>query len=297
MNDMMENEPEIGETKAFATGLYQGAQVVANYLKNRWPLIESVIEKPETGYRDACIKGLWMRAHAWMQTICKLNDPLDFQAMSVANRALLEITVDLVLLHHDKTNASGWRMFWWGESEKMRASEQIIKYYESQGLPVPDTYEGQVNFCRESKASVDHMRKVLWPSKKDPSKPTHPKRWTGNGNLFEDIVTADQFYGSVIKVDLDSTLVEYYRTEYPKMNWRIHSGAAAFWKQPPQSFNLVSAFAFKWCADFGMLCTKIVLSDFGFDTALGGLRDEWENIRRQRDLLSFQELNKFHTNK
>ena len=180
-------------------------------------MIEGVIEKSETGYRDVCIRGLWGRAHAWMQTLVKLNDPLDFQAMSVANRALLEITVDLLLLHHDKTNASGWKMHWWGESQKMKSAEQIIKYYESNALALPDQYEGQANFIRDSKASVDHMRKVLWPNKKDPSRPTHPGRWTGNATLFDDIVTADQFYESVVKADLDSTLVEYYRTEYSKM--------------------------------------------------------------------------------
>jgi len=58
------------------------------------------------------------------------------------------------------------------------------------------------------------------------------RRWTGNANLSDDIVTADQFYDSAVKAELDSTLVEYYRTEYPKMNWRIHSGVAAFLNQP-----------------------------------------------------------------
>jgi len=87
--------------------------------------------------------------------------------------------------------------------------------------------------------------------------------------------------------------VEYYRTEYPKMNWRIHSGVAAFWNQPPQAFNLVSGFAFKWCADFSMLSTKIVLSDFEFNEVLDDLRQEWENLRHQRDLLSFQQISKF----
>lgn len=172
----MENEPEIEKTKAFATGLFQGAQIVSDYMKDRYPLIEGVIVKSETGYREACLKGLWMRAYAWMQTVGKLNGPLDFQAISVGNRALLEITVDLVLLHHDKTNASGWKMYWWSESEKMRASEQIIKYYEDQGLPVPDRYEPQVEFFRDSKSSVDHMRKVLWPNKSDPNVARHPRR-------------------------------------------------------------------------------------------------------------------------
>lgn len=291
---MIENEPNIEQTKAFATGLFQGAQIVSTYMKKRYPLIESVIEKSETGYRDACIKGLWTRAYAWMNTLGKLNDPLDFQAISVGNRALLEITVDLVLLHHDKTNSSGWRMYWWGESAKMRAAEQVLKYYSDLGLPVPDRYDAQVEFCRDSKSSVDHMRKALWPNKRDPNRARHPSRWTGDGTLFDDVVKADELSGSAFKAELDSTLVEYYRTEYPKMNWRIHSGAASFWNQPPQAFNLVVGFAFKWCADLAMLCTKIVLTDFGFDVALNELKDEWQDIKSQRDLASFQELKKFY---
>ncbi len=67
-----------------------------------------------------------------------------------------------------------------------------------------------------------------------------------------------------------------------------------FWNQPPEAFNLVCGFALKWCADFGMLCTKIILTDFGFDAALEGLKQEWENIKRQRDFVYAQELYKFH---
>jgi hypothetical protein len=290
----MNNKSEIEESKAFATGLFQGTQIVSYYMKDCHPLIEGVIIKSETGHREACLKGLWMRAYAWMQTIGKLNDPLDFQAISAGNRALLEITVDLVLLHHDKTNESGWKMFWWNLSEKLKASEQIISFYNEQGLTVPDTYEAQEIFCRDEKSIIDNMRVTLWPNKKNPSKPVHPDRWTGNGNLFDDIVKADQLYGSVIKADIGLTLVEYYRTEYRKMNWRIHSGVASFWNQPPEAYNLTCGFALKWCADFGMLCTKIILNDFGFDVAVEGLKQEWESIKSQRDLVCFQELDKFH---
>jgi hypothetical protein len=291
----MENVSEIEESKAFATGLFQGAQIVARYMKDRYPLIEAIIIKSQTGHREACLKGLWMRAYAWMQTLEKLNDPLDFQAISVGNRALLEITVDLILLHHDKTNESGWKMFWWNLSEKLKASEQIVNFYTEQGLAVPDKYEAQEEFLRNEKASVENMRTTLWPYKKNPSKPVHPDRWTGSGNLFPDIEKADQLFGSVIKDDIDSTLVEYYRTEYRKMNWRIHSGVTSFWNQPPQAYNLVCGFAIKWCADFGMLCTKIILNDFRFDAVLEGLKQEWENIKQQRNFVFAQELYKFHS--
>jgi hypothetical protein len=100
---------------------------------------------------------------------------------------LLEITVDLILLHQDKTNSTGSRMHWWGESQKMKSAEQIINYYKNIGMPVPDEYQGQIDFVRDSKGSVDHMRIALSPNKKDPAKAVHPQRWTGNPTLFEDV--------------------------------------------------------------------------------------------------------------
>lgn len=290
----MENKTEIEESKAFATGLFQGAQIVSYYMKDRCHLIRGAIIKSETGHRETCLKGLWMRAYAWMQTLEKLNSSLDFQAVSVANRALLEITVDLILLHHDKTNESGWKMFWWNLSEKLKASEQVVNFFNEQGVTVPDTYHAQEIFYKDEKSIVDNMRITLWPNERIPSKPVHPDRWTGSSNLFPDIEKADQLYSSVIKADIGSTLVEYYRTEYRKMNWRIHSGVASFWNQPPASFNLVCGLAFKYCADFGMLCTKIVLADFGFDASLEGLKQEWEKIKRKRDFHYVEEMYKFH---
>lgn len=285
---------EIAKDKAFATGLYQGAQIVQQYMKDRYAIISEAEGKPEnTGYKVGCIKRLWIRAYLWMQTLSKLNDPLDFQAISIGNRALLEILVDLILLHHDKTHEAAAKMFWWGESEKLKASEQIITFYAEQGLSVPDEYEAQEEFYKAKKSIIDSMRKTHWPGRKNATK--HPERWTGNSNLFQDIERADQLYGSVVKTETGSTLIEYYRTQYRKMNWRIHSGVAGLGDPPAEAFYLICGFGFKWCADFAMLCTKITLTDLGFDLALANLQGEWESIKRKRDSVYIHELYKFHS--
>lgn len=293
MNFIAEHEPEIEESKAFAAAHYRGAEIVAHYMKERFSLIEGALTSSRVGHRESCLKGLWMRACAWMNTLARLNDPLDFQAVSVGNRALLEIAVDLVLLHNDKTNGPGWKMHWWGLSEKLKASEQIIRFYKDKGLPVPDQYEAQEIFLRDESAIVTRMRSTLWPNRKNPSQ--HPPRWTGNGNLGDDIFEADRLYGPTIEEDLGSTFEEFYRTEYRKMNWRIHSGTAGFWNQPPQAFLLICGFGYKWGADLSMLSTKILLKDFGYVGVLQGLEAEWENINLQRNLAYLEAMNPFLT--
>jgi hypothetical protein len=278
------SEASIEHTNAFADGFYGGIQIVADYMKSRSELLNCVLDRPATGYRDACLKGLFMRARAWMYSLEKLNQVRHIQAISVANRALLEITVDMLLLHHDKTNESGNRMYWWGQSERMRAAEMLVDYYTELGLPVPDEYKPLETAYRSDKATVDQMRISLWPYSKDPTKPRHPDRWTGRANLFEDIKVVDQLFGPSIKSDLGATLTQYYRTEYRKMNWQIHSGIAGFWSIPLTGMYIICGFAFKWCADFGMLCTKTILTDFGFDLALDELKQEWEDVKIKRGL-------------
>ena len=270
------------KSNAFVTGLYQGAQIVAGYMKDRSSLIEGVISKPETGHRDSSLKGLWLRSFAWMRSLETLNHTRHFQAISAGNRALLEITVDIILLHHDKTNALGWKIFQWGISERMKSAEQVVDFYAKKGVPVPDEYKALETLYKNEKSIVDHMRRTLWPLKKNPAKAEHPKRWTGSSDLSIDVEEADRLYGAEIEAELGVRLLEYYRTEYRKMNWQIHSGIAGFWNVPPEGFNIICGLALNWCANLGMLCTKIVLKDFGYNTALDGLSQEWENIKLQR---------------
>ncbi len=284
---------DIEQSKAFATGLFQGAQIVAQYMKDRYPSISDAEGESETGYKAGCMKRLWLRAYLWMQTLQRLNDPLDFQAISVGNRALLEILVDLILLHDDTSHELAAKMFWWGESEKLKASEQIVTFYTEKGLSVPDEFEAQEIFYKTKKTNIENMRKTLWPDRKNPGK--HPDRWTGTSNLFQDIERADQLFGSVVEAEIGSTLVEYYRTQYRKMNWRIHSGVASLGDQPAEAFYLICGFGFKWCADFAMLSTKITVADFGLSVDLGDLEQEWEGVKRKRDYVYIQELYRFHS--
>ncbi len=89
---------------------------------------------------------------------------------------------------------------------------------------------------------------------------------------------------------MGSTLVEYYRTEYRKLNWSIHSGVPV-WKQPPAAFNLMSGSTLKCCGDLAMLCTKIVLTDF--ELVDEEVKERWDNIDRNRNLLYLAAMSPF----
>ncbi|HEV8589314.1 MAG TPA: hypothetical protein VGQ72_10600 [Pyrinomonadaceae bacterium] len=290
----MKRELGTEESKAFATGLLHGVEIVADYMAICYPAISEAEGSPETGYKTGCMKRLWLRAYVWMNTLRRLTDPLDFQAIAVGSRALFEILVDLILLHHDKTHELAAKMFWWGESEKLRASEQIISFYDNQSLNVPDEFEAQVLFCKTEKVKIENMRQTHWPNRKDPKR--HPKRWTGNRYLSEDVEQADKIYSSVLTSEIRTTLTEFYRTQYPKMNWQIHSSVLGL-DQPSEGFYLTVGSSFKRCADLAMLCTRIVLSDFDLDITLQKTGNDWNRIRHKQDSAFAAALYNFHSNR
>ena len=211
-----------------------------------------------------------------MLTLEKLNHARYFQAIVTGNRALLEMLVDIILLHKDKSNLSGLKFHWWAESEKLKAALVTLRFFNDCGEAVPDEYQPLEQFVKTQKAITEKERTNLW------GKPTHPRRWTGRGNLFDDIVEADRIFGKEIIGDLKTSLTRYYRTEYPRMNWQIHSGSAAFGNLPPQSFSILCASAYKWTADLAMFATKVVLVDFGLLDVLPRLTEDWENVKKQR---------------
>ena len=265
----------IEQSEAFAQANFQNIQLVYNFAEKHKNSITSVFPKPATGHRDTCVKGLWSRVYFWLSSLNKLNSVRDFQATGSANRALLEIAVDLSLLNQDQTNSSGWKMWWWSLSEKLQGAEQIIGFFAKQKLDIPDTYSEQQNFINREKTHILEMRNILWNGK-------HPKRWTGNGTLFDDLIIADKFLGNDAFEILGKSLTEYYRTEDKKMNWYIHSGVASFWDMPKEAFPLFSGFFLKGCADFAILSTQIVMKDLGLNEHLPSYGQELEKLELDR---------------
>ncbi len=278
------NDFSIERCESFAQANFQYLQLVYNFAEKHKNSITSVLPKPAFGHRDVCIKGLWSRIYFWLHSLDRLNTTKDFQAFGSANRALLEITVDLSLLHQDKTNSSGWKMWWWNLSEKLKGAEQIVRFYTEQKLSVPDIYTEQQEFIKCEKTHILEIRDLLWSGK-------HPQRWSGNGNLFDDLVIADKFLGNKVVKILDKSLTEYYRTEYKIMNWHFHSGVSSFWNLPKESFPILSAFFLKSCADLAILSTQIVIEDFELNEHLPNYREELNDLELDKMESFIENLN------
>jgi hypothetical protein len=253
------------EEEAMAARFFELIAAVTDYMRQSInPKFDALINPNR---RETYIHGLYSRAVAWMMTLKRLDQAVDFQAVMSAVRSLMEITVDLILIHHDKTDTSAFRMRQWEVSAKMKAAKALVEYFTNRAkLPIPDEYQPQVDFIDREEANVELMRKGLWPyTGSDPkrqSKGTHPDRWTGN-SLSTDVIKADSLHGPEIKKIFGSNLEEFYETEYRRLNWSVHgSGLAGVWNLPPEVFHSMCGLAFIWCARMAMICSLIVLSEF-----------------------------------
>lgn len=274
MNDF--NEGSYQQANDFCEAQFQNVEIIFRFAEKYRDSIHSVFPRNELGYRDACIKGLWYRVYCWLESLTKLNSSAYFQAFAAANRGLFEITIDLALLHEDKTNSSGWKMWMWNLSEKLIGAEQLVEYFTNQNLPIPDAYNEQQEFINREKDMILHMRNQLWNTNK------HPKRWTGKGNLFDELKDVDRILGNSVSELFEMSLVQYYRTEYRRMNWFIHSGVSSFWNLPQTAYPNLSIFLLKGCANFGLLSTHIVLKDFGLDEHLPNYYNQLQNLENAK---------------
>lgn len=277
----MSSEEELKEAEAKANAMFAGVRLYLEYMRKCEPMIMSVLPRQAFKHRDDAVRAVWLRAYAWMKSLELLNHTQHIQAISAGNRSLLEFTVDLVLLHNDPTNASGWKMYHLAFSERLKAAEQLVAYYGPGNVPA--VHAEAEGFIKREKASIEGMRRILWPSPKDPTKGIHPERWTGQ-NLFEDVLAADAAYGDQIQTSLGMPMAEYYRTEYRRMNWLIHSTMAGVTNLDRIYYSNAAALALKWSQDLAMFCTQIALRDQQFNDAIEDLNAQWRELRNRRDL-------------
>ncbi len=266
--------------REFEEAMFQNFQFVYAFANKYKENIGSVFSENEVRLRTDFIKGLWYRSYYWLEIIDKLR-LTNFQAFACANRGLLEIVVDLALLHNDKSNTSALKLDSWSQSQKFKAAEGITKSFERKSLEIPQTYEMFSDFIDGNKSSVENARKTYWKTDKKPNG-RHPERWTGSETLLTDVVKADEILGNTIVEILDETLEQYYETQYRQMNWFIHSGISSFQNKLEEDFSLDCAFFLKGCADLGLLSTHIVLKDFKLDEYIPNYYQTLKELNHKR---------------
>ncbi len=241
-------------------------------------------EKDLNRLRNDFLTGLWYRAFAWIKSISMINHICGLQAFATANRALLEFSVDMIFLSNDKTNSNGEKLFWFMQSEKLKVAENLVSYGQINNRP--DLVAVWNNFAINNRIIIKEKRKLYWDSGIKFNANVHPnKRWTGSSDLKVDVVEADKVFEALIRKSLGMKLENYYKTEYSRVNWLIHSGTSSFWNLPAESFEAEACLNFIFIASFGVLCSEIILRDFEINKYWENYENEITELNNQRNEL------------
>lgn len=256
------------ETKRFTEGLFLTIRNATDYCKDLQDKFDAILNKNS---REITIYGIFLRVVCLMKTLCKCNERSDCQTILHANRALIEMATDLILLLHDETDEVDKKIRAWEQSAKLKAAEEAVKYFTDKKLLVPDKCKHQQNFVNTHQAQIRSQRQRFWGQTK------HPSRWT-NKSLEHDVKATDNLEGT----DLE----ELYQLEYRRMNWFAHgSGLAGSRELDADCFFNLCGLAYDSCTKLAMLCSKVTLKAFGYFDRAGVYVARWEEVSRNIQMI------------
>ena len=235
------------------------------------------------GTREYLIAVMRFRVMAWMSTLRKLDHMCDTQAALCGLRTLLELTTDMLLLHHDKTNESVLKMNAWSESAKLKCIELSVEFTDRRKEASGKRMFYLPEFVERKRREVDKSRRSFWPQ--NGTRIKHPERWTGRTNLLSDIRTVDSYFTQDIHRFLGRALEELYETEYRSWNWFVHGSGLAGFSQHHHSLYLFSSISLDTSVRLALLCSEVYLRETQFDDTerKSSLFAELELLRKKID--------------
>lgn len=265
----------MNDLTAFQLGAahFQECQHVHEFLNTRVrPRVEQAMgAQPPQATRD--FHGFFLRTVSWLRSLWKLNEPADFQAVTVASRTLCEIAVDVTLIHFDGGSYPHAKLIAWEDSAKLHAASRIRRFFQDHNQAPTGEFDAQMDFLAGQQTRIEELRVRYWPDRRGRGR--HPNRWTGN-DLGTDASAATQLFP-------EGEFDRYYATRYPQLCWSTHgSGLAGVRGIPPEHFPALSALAFRECVHFAIVVGEVVLRHIGlWDAALAV---EFDDHRQDRIL-------------
>ncbi len=233
-----------------AAALYAECRLVSEFISGdvrHWLLAAGEPNGP-----DAVILGQFLRIDAWLRTLKKCDEPGDFQAVISATRALLEATIDLVLISTHPAGAQTLQD--WEDSAKLKHANALATYYAKEGTKPLSEHETIMEFGQRNSGRIESVRRSRgWL--KGSSKPMHPDRWTKN-NLAVDAQRADAAAPGF-------GFERFYETRYRELCWNVHgSGLAGARGVSPELFPFIGGRAFRECANLAEHAARVTLRHF-----------------------------------
>lgn len=167
-------------TAAYVAAGLGSATIAFNHLNTFWDLAEKLRPRQQLVDKDTVLIRLWMRARHWLDTVVRLDRVSDLQAVSIANRTLFELAVDMLLIARDKSNESGRKLTLWSESDRIKHFENVVRHYVESGQQLPTQFAENLEFHQSEKAAeLEHSLRHRRPVEQHRDRRTPCQPWNG----------------------------------------------------------------------------------------------------------------------
>jgi hypothetical protein len=199
-----------------------------NAIESFWiEVIEPFVqEPPESAFRELAFITLSNRLFGYARTITKLNSLVYQQSVTSAERSILELWLDIRLLHQNYLPDGPERLFAFAEFQKLAAARRTDAFFRNNPVldEVPSAAVHHRAFISKNETRIDAQTARLWPTK--PGKRPRPQHWT---NLtLEDRARA---------VGPEAQLQCIHG--YDMRNFSVHTGVANMMNVPPSALELI----------------------------------------------------------
>lgn len=227
-------------------------------LKEAFNYVNEIIIDPLKGQlnlseQEEAILGQFYRSHAIVSSLLRLNQKVDFNAVSVLARTMFEILLDMKLLSKkpiEKDNLE--RFFSFPEVERFIKAKRIIKLQEQhQELADKSLLPSSIRkeFVDFPKREDSIRLKVinLWGKTKK-QEPNWPKHWTG-----ESIASLAQKSGPIYEQE--------YLEMYSILSSFVHGGCNAYTGFSEETFESIYGVSLEYSRNIYietiLICTKL----------------------------------------
>lgn len=203
--------------------------------------------------RESVILGLYYRSVGFYRTAIELSSVIHQQSLTSAERSVIELYVDLELVHRNAVSDAVAKVIAFGDWQKLKAARRMDKFFtDNPGLDKqPSKATAHRAFIAREEQRILKTVAQLWGAN---AKPEH---WTGL-NLIDRSKRLDK--------DVEYLVMK----DYDRRNFYVHTGLAGILNLSAQNFEQLCMFALSIIGECILKELQILGHELRLSQAIGG---------------------------
>jgi hypothetical protein len=218
--------------------------------------------------REKTILLHYYRIMAYCRSLLVLNNAIHFQSVASATRSILEIYLDMEILHRDLFADGVTRVAAFMEAQKLKAARKILKFFADNPMldPSLSPIDVQREYVKNNEVRIDAQTESLWGLDKR-QKPKTLEHWTELDLKSRAVKLGKQF----------ELLVN---EGYDQRNFLIHTGLTGVSGLNSTDLTCLCALSYKTAHECLLGTFTVVVSELRLNAALQAFHEQREQLRR-----------------